>query len=111
VVFSPWRAEPSFAMPWRVAHGLASPLLVCCQATSINTWMTQEWGGVTWPCQQWRHAFPQWRNNWRTVGRSVSPVSQQGYRKDWSSFTRVLGGRQTQEVRELRVVSSHPVKT
>jgi hypothetical protein len=38
-VFSPSRAEPS-----RVAHRVAWPRLVCCQATAIKTWMTQEWG-------------------------------------------------------------------
>jgi hypothetical protein len=46
-VFSPCRAEPRCAVPWRVAHRLAWPRLVCCQATAINTWMTQEWGGVS----------------------------------------------------------------
>jgi hypothetical protein len=34
-VFSPWRDETSYA----------SPHLVCCQATAINTWMTQGGGG------------------------------------------------------------------
>jgi hypothetical protein len=24
-----------------------SPRLVCCQATAMNIWVTQEWGGVT----------------------------------------------------------------
>jgi hypothetical protein len=32
-------AEPSRAVTSR-----ASPRLVCCQATAINIWMTQEWG-------------------------------------------------------------------
>jgi hypothetical protein len=66
LVFSPCRDEPSSTVPWRVAHRfassslasprIASPRLVCCQATAINTWVTQEWKGVTWPRQQWRHA-------------------------------------------------------
>jgi hypothetical protein len=43
-VFSPCRAESRSAVPWRVAQRLASLRLVCCQATAINTWMTQEWG-------------------------------------------------------------------
>jgi hypothetical protein len=63
----------------RAVTSRASPRLVCCQATAIHTWMTQEWGGVTWPRQQWRHAFQQWRNNWSTVGRSISHVSDQGF--------------------------------
>jgi hypothetical protein len=66
-------------VPWRVA----SPRLVCCQATAINTWRAQEWGRFTWPRQQWHHEFQQWRNNWSTVGRSVSRI----YRRDWSSLT------------------------
>jgi hypothetical protein len=72
-------------VPWRVAshriasHRLASPHLVYCQATAINTCMTQDRGRVTWQLQQWRHAFQQWRNNWSTVGRSVSRVSDQGF--------------------------------
>jgi hypothetical protein len=44
----------------------------CCQATAINTWMMQEWGGVTWLHQQWH-------NNRSTVGRSVSRVADQGF--------------------------------
>jgi hypothetical protein len=71
VVFSPCRAETISSMPWRVAHRLASRRLVCCQATTIYSWMTQVFGGVTWQRQQWRHPFQQWRNNWSTVGRSV----------------------------------------
>jgi hypothetical protein len=43
-VFSLCRAKPSRE---RVAHRVASPCLVCCQATAINTWMMQEWGRVT----------------------------------------------------------------
>jgi hypothetical protein len=79
-VFSvPNRAEvcPAMTSP-------ASPRFICCQATAINSWMTQEWGGVTWQRQQWRHAFQQWRNNWSIVGRSVCRVSDHG--RDWSSF-------------------------
>jgi hypothetical protein len=41
-VFSPCRAEPSRAVTSR-----ASPRIVYCQATAINTWLTQEWGRVT----------------------------------------------------------------
>jgi hypothetical protein len=68
VVFSPCRAKP-----WWVAHCVASPHLVCCQATAINTWMTQEWGRVTWPHQQWC-------NSW-----SIFPqVRSRVYRRDWS---------------------------
>jgi hypothetical protein len=129
-VFPPWRAKQNRAEPWRVAHRLvsssitshrlaspliashrlASPRLVCCQATAINTWMTQEWRGVTWPRQQWLHAFQQWRNNWSTVGRSVSRVSDQGFigeteaRLRVSSRWEIAGGSSW-------VVSSHPVKT
>jgi hypothetical protein len=44
VVFSPCEAEQSRAEPWWVAHRVGSSRLVCCQATAINTWMTQEWG-------------------------------------------------------------------
>jgi hypothetical protein len=58
----------------RVLTSWASPRLVCCHATAINTWITQEWGRVTWSRQQWRHAFQQWRKNW-----SVSRVSDQGH--------------------------------
>jgi hypothetical protein len=67
-VFSPSRTEPS-----RDESRVASPSLICCQATTINTWMTQEWGRVPWPRQQWR-------NNW-----SVFPqVRWRVYRRDWS---------------------------
>jgi hypothetical protein len=40
----PSSAEPSRAEPRRerVANRAASPRLCCCQATAINTWMTQE---------------------------------------------------------------------
>jgi hypothetical protein len=41
-VFSPCRGEP-----YRAVMSRASPRLVCCQATAINTWMTQEWGRIT----------------------------------------------------------------
>jgi hypothetical protein len=73
-VFSPCRAELCCAVTSR-----ASPRLVCCQPTAINTWMIHEWGGVTWPRRQLRHAFQRWCNNWSTVGRSVSRVSDQGF--------------------------------
>jgi hypothetical protein len=73
-VFSPCRDESHIA-----SYRLASSRLVCCQATAINTWMTQEWGGVTWPRQQWCHAFQQWRNNWSTIERSISCMSDQGF--------------------------------
>jgi hypothetical protein len=48
-------------------------------SNSYKYWMTQEWGGVKWPRQQWRHAFQQWRNNLSAVERSVSRVSDQGF--------------------------------
>jgi hypothetical protein len=73
-VFSPCRAEVCRAVTSR-----ASPRLVYCHATAINTWMSQEWGWFTWSRQQCRHAFQQWRNNWGTVGRSVSRTSNQGF--------------------------------
>jgi hypothetical protein len=73
---------------------IALPRLICCQATAINTWLTQEAGGVTWPLQQWRHAFQQWRNNWRTIGRNVSCVSDQGFIGETEARLRAsLGGR------------------
>jgi hypothetical protein len=102
-MFSPCRAEP-----WRVAHRIASSRLVNCQPTAINTWMTREWGRVTWPRQQWRHAFQQLRNNW-----SVSRVSDQGFIGETEARLRVssrreialvLGSRQPREVRELWAV-------
>jgi hypothetical protein len=99
-VFSPCRAESRSAVPWRVA----SPRLL--PDNSYKTWMTQDWEMVTWPRQQWRHAFQQWRNNWSTVGRRVSRVSDQG-----SSFTSssrweiavVLGRRRRAVVSSERV--------
>jgi hypothetical protein len=108
-VFSPCRAEPRSVVPWRVAHRL-----VCCQATAINTWMTQEWERVTWPRQQWRHAFQQWRNNWSTVGRSF-PRVRSGFIGETEARLRVssrweiaavLSGRHPREVSELWAVSS-----
>jgi hypothetical protein len=68
------RRSGAFSVPSRAVTSRASPRLVCCQATAINTWMTQEWGRVTWPRQHWRHAFQQWRNKW-----SVSRVPVQGF--------------------------------
>jgi hypothetical protein len=73
-VFSPCRAEP-----WRVSHHVASPRLVCCQDTAINTWTTQEWGRDTWPRQQWRHES--------AVTQQLTPFSAcqiKVYRRDWS---------------------------
>jgi hypothetical protein len=102
-VFFPCWAEPSSAVRWRVAPRLASPCLACCQATAINTWMTQEWEEVTWPRQQWRHAFQQWHNNRSTVGRSVSRLSDQGFIGETEARSRVvLGGRQPWKVRSWR---------
>jgi hypothetical protein len=67
-----------------------------CQATAINTWMTQEWGGVTWPRQQWR-------NNRSTAARSVSRVSDQRFIGETEARSRaVLGGRQPWKVRSWR---------
>jgi hypothetical protein len=66
-----------------------------CQATAVNTWMTQEGEGVTWPRQQSRHEFQQWCNNGSTVGRSVSRVSDQGFIGKTEARSRVvLGSRQ-----------------
>jgi hypothetical protein len=86
-VFSPCRAEPSSAVPWWVAHRLALPRLLCCQATAINTWMTQEWGGhvtasavtsrVLRVTQQLKH---RWKGRFPRVRSRV-------YKRDWSSFT------------------------
>jgi hypothetical protein len=69
---------------WQVAHRLTSLCLVCCQATAINTWMTQEWRRVTWTYQQWRHVFQRWHNNW-----SVSRVSDQGFAGETEARLRV----------------------
>jgi hypothetical protein len=69
VLSVPSRADPNRAMTNR----LASPRLVRCQATSINTCITQEWGRVTWPRQKWR-------NNWSVFPHIRSSV----YRRDWS---------------------------
>jgi hypothetical protein len=74
-VFSPCRAELCRAVTSRPPR-LATPRLARCQATALNTWMTQEWGWVTWPRQQWRHAFPQWRNSRRAL---FSRMSDQGF--------------------------------
>jgi hypothetical protein len=53
--------------PCRAVTSRASPCLVFSQAAAINTWMTQGWGRVTWPRQQWRNNL------------SVSRVSDQGF--------------------------------
>jgi hypothetical protein len=58
-----------------------------------------------WPRQQWH-------NNWNTIGRSISHVTDQGFIGETGSCLQgVLGGRQPREVHELRDVSSHPVNT
>jgi hypothetical protein len=75
------RAEPRSAMPWRVA-----PRLARCQATAINTWMTQEWGRVTWPPR-----VPQWRNNRRALFSLVS--DEEFIRETEARLQVVLGGR------------------
>jgi hypothetical protein len=93
-VFSPCWAKPRSAVPWWVA----SPRLVCCQATAINAWMMQEWGGVTWPRQQWRHAFQQLRNSWSTIGRSVSRVSDQGFIGETEARLQAVRGGRLQEL-------------
>jgi hypothetical protein len=89
-------------MGW-ASHCIGSPRF--CQATAINTWMTQEWGRVTWPrqqwhhaLQQWHHAFQQWHNNW-----SVSRVSDQGFiGKTEARCESVLDERQLWKVRNWR---------
>jgi hypothetical protein len=68
---------------------IASSHLVCCQATAINAWMTQEWGRVTWPHQQWHHAFQQWHNNWRVPRLS----DQEFIGKTEARYASVLDGR------------------
>jgi uncharacterized CHY-type Zn-finger protein len=73
-VFSPRRAEV-----FRAVMSRASPCLACCQATTINTWILQEWWRVMWPRQQRHHAFQQRRNNWSTGGRSISHVLDHGF--------------------------------
>jgi hypothetical protein len=98
VVLSPSQAELCRAVTSR-----ASFPLVCCQATAINIWIMQEWGGFTWPHKQWRHAFQQWLNNWSTGGRSVSRVSDQGFiGEPEARLQAVLGSRQLWKVRSWR---------
>jgi hypothetical protein len=102
-VFSPCRAELCRVVLSRAWPRIASLRLACCQATAINTWMTQEWGEVTWSRQQWRHAFQQWRNSRSTVGRSISRVADQGFLGETEACSRgVLVGRQPWRVRSWR---------
>jgi hypothetical protein len=42
-VFSPCRAEVYHAVTSRASPLITYPRLLCCQATAINPWMTQEW--------------------------------------------------------------------
>jgi hypothetical protein len=69
----PSRALPCVDESRIASHRLASPSPVCCQATAINTWKTQEYGRGTWPRQQWC-------NNWSFFSHVRSRV----YRRDWS---------------------------
>jgi hypothetical protein len=77
-VFSPCQAEPRSAMPWRVA----SPRLVCCQATARvgkgHVTTSAVMSHVSTVTQQlkhyWKECFP--------------PVRSRVYTRDWSSFTR-----------------------
>jgi hypothetical protein len=81
----------------------------CCDSPltlsgdTVKAWPTKECRGVTWPRQQWRHEFQQRCNNWSTVGRSVSRVSDQGFIGETEARLRViLGSRQLRMVRSWR---------
>jgi hypothetical protein len=69
--------SPCWAVPWRVAHRVASHRLASPRLLPVDSYKHLDdarVGRVTWPRQQWRYAFQQWRNNW-----SVSRVSDQGF--------------------------------
>jgi hypothetical protein len=88
--------------------------LACCQSTAINTWITQGWGGVTWPPRVpwWRHAFLQWCNCRRAL---FFHMSDQGFIGETEARLRValksvLGGRQLQKVHSWRR-SDHVIRS
>jgi hypothetical protein len=65
VVFSPCRAEVCRAFTSRASPRIAIPRSLL--GDTLNAWMTQGWGMVTWPPR-----VPQWRNSRRALFCRVS---------------------------------------